>query len=591
MNQEPITTTTAASPRPGAGTASGTASVADVRADAAARLRAARLEALLGDPQDPANPHGTAALAAADALGEPPEPTEALLAGAGLAAEFVPARSGGLLTRADLLVTALRPLFRRDLALGLGLVSLSAAAPVWAAGGARQQQGTADLLLRGGRVAAVHHEPAHANAFARGELTAVPDRDGWILDGRKDLVMNASRADAWVACARTAPERGPRSRSLFLLDPDGLPPEGFRGLPRVPTSGLRGTPFSGLEFTRCPAPPDALVGRPGEGTALLLRTLQIDHCLVPAAAVAATGTVLRSAVRAATAGRTGPVARRWHKPLAGVFADLLTCDSMVTVALRALGLLPDRAHLLAAAVRYVVPDLLRENLEELATVLGVPGRAHDGPPHRFLDKLARDLPFASLGHTGTAACHAVLIPQLRPLAERSWFRSAEPPPELFGTGAGLPALDHRLLGVAGGEDLLAASLVGSAGRLAAAPHADGRIAVLAGLAGAFTDELRTLRSRCAALPAVPGPAAVVLSDRYALLQAAAAVLGVWEGQDGTDAFLAEPAWAVLALSRLARRLGITAPGPPDGCVAQTLDELVRRLRADRDCGLDGGPGH
>jgi hypothetical protein len=85
---------------------------------------------------------------------------------------------------------------------------------------------------------------------------------------------------------------------------------------------------------------------------------------------------------------------------------------------------------------------------------------------------------------------------------------------------------------------------------------------------------------------------VILSDRYALLQAAAAVLGIWEGQDGTDPFLTEPAWAVLALSRLARRLGITTPGPPDDCVAQVLDELVCRHRTDRSCDLDGsGPSH
>ncbi|MFD5712991.1 acyl-CoA dehydrogenase [Streptomyces pharetrae] len=589
----PATATPAAGPHattPAAATPAG----AQATTPAAARRRAARLEALLGDPQDPANPHGTAALCAADALGEPPEPTEALLTETGLAAEFVPARSGGLLTRADLLVTALRPLFRRDLALGLGfgLSSLSATAPVWAAGTTRQRQATADLLLRGGRAAAVRHEPAHANALARGELTAAPYRGGWVLDGRKNLIMNASRAGAWVACARTASRRGPHSHSVLLLEPGELPRAQVRRLPRVPTPGLRGTLFSGLQFTHCPVPADALVGRPGEGTALALRTLQIDHCLIPAVAVAAAETVLRSAVHAASSGRSTPVARRWHKPLAGVFADLLTCDSMTTVALRALSLLPERTHLLAAAVRYVVPDLLRENLEELTTVLGTPGHEHAAPHHRFADKLARDLPFASLGHTGTAACHAVIVPQLRSLAEHSWFRAAEPPPELFRTGADLPALDHRLLGIAGGEDVLAASLTGSAGRLAATASTHGHIAVLAGLAKAFTGELRTLRSRCAALPAHPGPAAVILSDRYALLQAAAAVLGIWEAQDGTDAFLTEPAWAVLALSRLARRLGIRAPAPPDGCTAQVLDELLARHRTGRSCDLDAGrPGH
>ncbi|MET9887104.1 acyl-CoA dehydrogenase [Streptomyces sp. NPDC006430] len=562
--------------------------------EAAALRRAARLEALLGDPQDPANPHGIAALCAADARGEPPGGTERLLTGTGLAAEFVPAEFGGNLTRADLLAKVLRPVFRRDLALGFGfgITSLFATAAVWATGSARQREWTADLLLGGGRASIVHHELAHANAILRDELVATAQPGGgYTLDGRKDVIMNASRAGAYVVYARTAPERGPRSHSVLLLDPDALPADGVRKLSRVPTPGMRGALFSGLEFTHCPVPGDALVGRPGEGVSLALRTFQVNRCLIPGVAIAAADTVLRSAVRAASTGRTAPVARRWHRPLAGVFADILACDSMATVALRSLSLLPERAHILAAAVKYVVPDLLREDLEELATVLGAHGYEHGSAQYGSLDKLVRDLPVAGLGHAGTAACHAVIVPQLRTLAERSWFLAEEPPPELFRSGAALPVLDYRLLGIASGEDLLSASLVGSAARLAGTRGVGGHLALLSDLAEGFVNELRALRAECAALPAqraaLMDPAVVILSDRYALVQAAAAVLGIWEGQDGGDAFLADPAWAVLALSRLAGRLGIVVPEVPDSVSQQVLEELVRRYRAGRSCDLDG----
>ncbi|MFD8416641.1 acyl-CoA dehydrogenase [Streptomyces sp. NPDC059650] len=562
--------------------------------EAAALRRAARLEALLGDPHDPANPHGIAALCAADSRGEPPAATEELLTGTGLATEFVPAEFGGRLTRADLLAKVLRPVFRRDLALGFGfgITSLFATAAVWAAGSAQQRERTAQLLLGGGRASIVHHELAHANAILRDELVATPQPGGGLtLDGRKDVIMNASRAGAYVVYARTAPERGPRSHSVLLLDPGELPAGGVRRLPRIATPGMRGGLFSGLEFTHCPVPDDALVGRPGEGVALALRTFQVNRCLIPGVAVAAADTVLRSAVHAASTGRTGPVARRWHKPLAGVFADILACDSMATVALRALSLLPQCADILAAAVKYVVPDLLRESLEELATVLGAHGYEHGSPQYGSLDKLMRDLPVAGLGHAGTAACHAVIVPQLRSLAEHSWFRAEEPPHELFRSGAALPVLDYRLLGVAGGEDFLSASLIGSARRLAGTRGVGGEMALLGELAEGFVNELRALRARCAALPtdraSLADPAVVVLSDRYAVLQAAAAVLGVWEGQDGSDPFLAEPAWALLALSRLAARLGMAAPELPASCLQQVLDELVRRYRSGLSCDLDG----
>ncbi|WP_330301475.1 acyl-CoA dehydrogenase [Streptomyces sp. NBC_00503] len=559
----------------------------------AALRRAARLDALLGDPYDPANPHGIAELLAADKRCEPPAATERLLAASGLGAEFVPAEFGGRLTRADLLVKALRPVFRRDVALGFGygITSLFSTAAVWAAGTPRQRADTAALLLDGGRVSILHHEVAHANAILRDEFTATPGAVGYTLSGRKDVIMNASRAGAYVVYARTSPERGPRSHSVLLLRPDELPAGGVEQLPRVPTPGMRGGLFSGLEFNGCPVPSGALVGRPGEGVALALRTFQVNRCLIPGLAVAAADTVLHSAVRAVSAGRDGRTVRRWQKPLTGVFADLLACDSMATVALRALSLLPERAHVLAAAVKYVVPDLLREDLEALSSVLGSHGYEHGSPQYGSLDKLMRDLPVAGLGHAGTAACQAVIVPQLRSMAERSWFRAEEAPPELFRAGAELPALDYRLLGIASGDDFLSASLVGSAARLAGSRAVGGHLAVLGELAETFVNELRDLRARCLRIPdgraALTDPAVVVLSDRFALVLAAASVLGVWEAQDGSDPFLAEPAWAVLALTRLGRRLGIAVPELPDGCLEQVLDELVRRYRGGFSCDLDG----
>ncbi|MGP4012669.1 acyl-CoA dehydrogenase [Streptomyces sp. 4N124] len=563
-------------------------------AEAAALTRAARLDALLGDPHDPANLHGLKALFAADARREPPAETEQLLTETGLGAEFVPAEYGGRLTRADLLAKVLRPVFRRDVALGFGsgITSLFATSAVWSAGTEGQRRSTARLLLDQGRAAIVHHELAHANAILRDEFTAHRDRaaGGYLLNGRKDVIINADRAGAYVVYARTDAARTPRSHSVLLVRPDDLP-DTIKGLPRVETTGMRGCVFSGLEFTNCAVPDEALVGRPGEGVALALRTYQVNRCLIAGTVVAAADTVLHSAVRAVTAGRSRPIARRWRGPLTGVFADLLASDSMATVALRALGLLPDRTHVLAAAVKYVVPDLLRENLEELATVLGSRGYERTSSEYGALDKLARDLPVAGLGHAGTAACQAVIVPQLRALAERAWFAEDEPPPELFRAGADLPALDYRLLSIAGGGDFMAASLVGSAARLADVRSVGGQMAALADLAEAFVTELRALRESCRALPDIgPGiltdPAVCALSDRYALVLAAASVLGVWEGQDGSDPFLAAPAWAVLALSRIGGRLGIPVPELSQDCVEMVLQELVRRFRSGRSCDLD-----
>ncbi|MDV6291212.1 hypothetical protein R2F25_37970 [Streptomyces sp. UP1A-1] len=198
----------------------------------------------------------------------------------------------------------------------------------------------------------------------------------------------------------------------MLLLP-GPPASGeVRRLARVEMPGMRGARFHGLRLADVRLPDSALVGSLGEGVTLALRSFQISHCLIPGTVLAGVDSVLRLAVRAATENRPdGRPARRWHKALSGVFADLLACDAMAVTGLRALSLVPQHAHLLAAAVKYTMPDLLREDLEELAAVLGA--RGYDrGPLYGGFQKLARDLPVAGLGHSGTAVCQAVLVPQL-----------------------------------------------------------------------------------------------------------------------------------------------------------------------------------
>ncbi|WP_051717738.1 acyl-CoA dehydrogenase [Streptomyces sp. NRRL F-5727] len=552
-----------------------------------ARRRAARLDTLLGDPFDPANPHGLRALLAADDAREPPHVTEELLTSRHTAAEFVPLEHGGRLTRADLLVTALRPVFRRDLTLGFGfgITSLFAVSAVWAAGTPQQRRQSARLLLGGGRATIVHHHMAHANAVLRDELRAHPaPGGGFRLEGRKDAVINAARADSHVVYARTgAPDDDPHSHSVLLLDPAALPADRVRHHPRLPQVAPRGAHLSGIEFLDCPVPPQALVGRQGEGIPLAVRTVQVNRALVSGLVIGTVDTVLHATVRAAlTGGRTRP-ARRWHTPLTGVFADLLACDAMATAALRSLSLFPAQTHATAAAVKYVVPDLLRECLSELQCVLGSAGPDPADPAGEALGRLVRDLPAAGLGHAGAAACQAVIIPQLPSLARHSWFTEPEPPPELFRPAARLPHLDYRLLGIAESRDVLTAALTGAATRLADTHDTPGPRGALARLAKTLVGELRALHERCRTLPP-PGtatrvhPSLYALSARYALVAAAGAVLATWEAQDGSDPFLSEPAWAVLALTRLAGRLGLTAGEPPESCRQQVLQELVRRCR-------------
>ncbi|CAM5659133.1 hypothetical protein SROCM77S_01155 [Streptomyces rochei] len=125
-------------------------------------------------PLRPGQPARTPRPGRADDTREAPHATEALLTEHGLSAEFVPHDLGGRLKDLEELARVLRPLFRRDLALGygFGITSLFAASSVWTAGDTHQRAALADVLLGGGRVAIVHREVAHADSILRREVRA-----------------------------------------------------------------------------------------------------------------------------------------------------------------------------------------------------------------------------------------------------------------------------------------------------------------------------------------------------------------------------------------------------------------------------------
>ncbi|MFJ8194802.1 acyl-CoA dehydrogenase family protein [Streptomyces sp. NPDC096094] len=574
-----------------------------VPGDGAARAR--HVEDLLGDPFATGNPYGQQALLAADERREAPAATEELLGRFGLAAEFVPTALGGRFTGAEALTQVLRPVFRRDVALGFGagVTALFAASVVWTAGDERQRRDTASLLLGGGRITILHREFAHANAILRGEYTARPAPDGYVVDGRKDVVINADRADTFVAYVRTAPGDGPDSHSVFLLETGRLPAHAVHRLPRARTHGMRGAHYAGLRLDDCPVPADALVGRLGEGVSLSLRTFQVSRALVSGGAlVGGMDSALRYAVRAVSESRRPLVLRgRRGRVLAGVFADLLACDSLAVAGLRLLDLAPEHALIPSAAAKYAVSALLHEDLDELAAVLGA--RGYDrGPTYGGFQKLVRDLPVAGLGHAGTADTQAVLVPHLRTLAHATWSggNGHEAPGALFTPGVGRSALDFRRLDAEprdphSGCDGLLAALLGAVARLDGKRDRGPRWAALADLAHAFAAEAYSLVERCATLLGRPdtgalAPAAYVLVDRYCLLLAAASCLGVCENADPGSpggGLLAEPDWALIALTRFGRRLGLEVPDLPDGITQDLAARLVDRYRSGRSFDLYG----
>ncbi|WP_405853313.1 acyl-CoA dehydrogenase [Streptomyces sp. NBC_00090] len=560
--------------------------------------RIGAVEAALGDPRDPANPVGWGAVLAFDEERVLPPAGLALYDRLGLNAEFVPASLGGRLRGTDELGPVLRALFRRDAALGVGsaLTSFMAATAVWAFGDDDQRARTAEVLLAGGRATIAYQRFAHGNDFVSDELRARRTPDGYLLDGRKRAVHNAQDAQLVVAFARTGGSEGAggsdgAGHSLFLLDEATLAGARVRRAGTRGATGMRGLRVGSLEFTERPLPRAALLGTWGGGVRHSLSVFPLIHAVVPSMVIGVSDTALRTAALYALEqrpfSRPLPQVSYARTAVAGAFADLQLADALARTAARALHLLPGGSPVLAAAAKYLVPAGVEENLNALSVILGGAFHARDGD-YAILQKHVRDFPTVTFGHVGNVVCQAVMAQHLGWIGSGRWTGDAPPPAALFRPGPGLPPLDPGVLAAADGRDGLCALLAGAPGEQRLAGD-DPVLRTLRAQLGLLAAETVRLQEACAGLGrfgAGPYPSRVFpLTDRYALLLAAAAGFGVWR-ESPRDGRVADPGWLAVALHRILRRLGRAAPPLPPGVEAELCEEVLRRAAEARSYDLD-----
>lgn len=233
----------------------------------------ARLRAVAADELRP--------LAAAGAPGEVNRPLLRALADLGLLGRVVPGTAHGdgvsalelCLLREELAYAC--PEAETALALqGLG------SGPVADAGTDAQRARWLPAAARGDAVAAFAlSEPDAGSDAAALALRAEPDGPGWRLTGTKTWISNAPQADFYSVFARTGEAPGARGVTAFLVPADrpGLTGERLEMLAPHPLGTLR---FDGV-----PVGPDDLLGAPGGGFRVAMRTLDLFRPSVGAFAV------------------------------------------------------------------------------------------------------------------------------------------------------------------------------------------------------------------------------------------------------------------------------------------------------------------
>ena len=112
---------------------------------------------------------------------------------------------------------------------------------------------------------------------------ATPKGDDWILNGQKSWITNAGVSEYYTVLAVTDPEGGRgRNISAFVVHADDA---GFTLGEPERKLGIKGSPTRELFFDDVHVPGDRIVGAPGEGLKIALRTLDHTRVTIGAQAV------------------------------------------------------------------------------------------------------------------------------------------------------------------------------------------------------------------------------------------------------------------------------------------------------------------
>jgi alkylation response protein AidB-like acyl-CoA dehydrogenase len=123
-------------------------------------------------------------------------------------------------------------------------------------------------------------EPDAGSDVAAMQCAARKDGDHYVLDGEKTWISNGGIADVYCVFARTGEAPGTRGISAFVVYADT---PGFEIAERIEV--IAPHPLARIRFTNCRVPASHLIGNPGEGFKVAMRTLDVFRASVAAASL------------------------------------------------------------------------------------------------------------------------------------------------------------------------------------------------------------------------------------------------------------------------------------------------------------------
>jgi len=135
-------------------------------------------------------------------------------------------------------------------------------------------------LISGDHVGALAMSEAGSGSDVVSMRLKAEKRGGkYVLNGTKMWITNGPHADVLVVYAKTDPNAGPKGITAFLIE-KGF--KGFKVAQKLDKLGMRGSDTAELVFDNCEVPEENVMGKPGDGTRILMSGLDYERAVLAA---------------------------------------------------------------------------------------------------------------------------------------------------------------------------------------------------------------------------------------------------------------------------------------------------------------------
>ncbi|HYA71126.1 MAG TPA: acyl-CoA dehydrogenase family protein [Thermoplasmata archaeon] len=226
----------------------------------------------------------------------------------------------------------------------------------------------------------------------------------YVLNGTKQFITNGPVADSLLVYAKTAPDKGPRGISAFLVRRDT---PGYSVTKSLDKMGMRGSPTGELAFQDVEVPREQLVGRENDGVRIMMSGLNVERAVLTAIPVGIMAECLdRSVAYARQREQFGQKIGRFQliqAKLAAMHSDLEASRWLMYAALDSVHSDPRSLRAAAAALTFASEASTRVALDAVQ-IHGGYGYMRELP----LERLARDAKLLEIG-AGTSEIRRLIV--------------------------------------------------------------------------------------------------------------------------------------------------------------------------------------